>query len=155
VLYLLASLVAQCGLGEAPLYIKSRLGDLFEGRVSMTLSSMRRVAAPASMTIVTSFSLPADPFAKFRLAVPASNRRFRRRRHTCSPGRSRPSCSCRGNGQWDWGWPVRARVGRSVRAALGPSPQRKGDVRPAEGDHRRDSETAGPKGSTRARQWKR
>jgi hypothetical protein len=65
VLYLLASLVVQYGLGEAPLYIKSRLGDLFEGRVSMTLSSTRRVAAPAgcstpaSMTTVTSFhSLP-------------------------------------------------------------------------------------------------
>jgi hypothetical protein len=59
VLYLLASLVVQYGLGEAPLYIKSRLGDLFEGRVSMTLSSTRRVAAPASMTIVMSFhSLP-------------------------------------------------------------------------------------------------
>lgn len=48
--------------------IKSRLGDLFEGRVSMTLSSTRRVAAPAGcstpalMTTVTSFhSLPTSP----------------------------------------------------------------------------------------------
>jgi len=41
------------------------------------------------------------------------------------------------------GRPVRARVGRSVRAALVAGPRRKGDVRPAEGDHRRDSATAG------------
>ena len=48
--------------------IKSRLGDLFEGRVSMTLSSTCRVAAPlgcstpTSMTTVTSFhSLPTSP----------------------------------------------------------------------------------------------
>ena len=48
--------------------IESRLGDLFEGRVSMTLSSTRRVAAPAgcstpaSMTTVTPFHcLPTSP----------------------------------------------------------------------------------------------
>jgi hypothetical protein len=48
--------------------IESRLGDLFEGHVSMTLSSTRRVAVPAgcstpvSITMVTSFhSLPTSP----------------------------------------------------------------------------------------------
>jgi hypothetical protein len=40
-------------------------------------------------------------------------------------------------------WPVRAGVGRPVRASLASSPQRKGDVQLAEGDYRRDSEPAG------------
>ena len=47
--------------------IETRLGDLFEGRVSMTLNTTHRIAAPgyatpASMTTATSFhSIPTSP----------------------------------------------------------------------------------------------
>jgi hypothetical protein len=47
--------------------IETRLGDLFEGRVSMTLNASHRVAAPggatpASMTTATAFhSIPTSP----------------------------------------------------------------------------------------------
>jgi hypothetical protein len=114
----------------------------------MTLSSTRRVAAPAgcstpaSMTTATSFhSLPTSP------PNPAS-----RSPHPTAAAAAvvralpddldRPA-AVEGMDSGIGGRPVRARVGRSVRAALAASPQRKGDVRPAEGDHRRDSETAG------------
>jgi hypothetical protein len=80
--------------------IESRLGDLFEGRISMTLSSTRHVAGLFHARLDNDghvVSLPTDLSAKPRLAVPASNRR---RRRTCSPVRSRPSRSCGGSGQW-------------------------------------------------------
>jgi hypothetical protein len=90
--------------------IETRLGDLFEGRVSMTLNASHRVAAPggatpASMTTATAFhsiptSLPAT--ASLFPPRPRRRRRRRRRRRTCSPGRSRPSRSCGGSGRWVW-----------------------------------------------------
>ena len=116
--------------------IKSRLEDLFEGRVSMTLSSTRRIAAlagcstPASMTTVTSFhSLPTSP------PNPASR--------SPHPTAVSAAAAMEGMDNGIGGRHVRARVGRSLRAALAASSQRKSDVRPVEGDHQRDSETAG------------
>jgi len=108
----------------------------------MTLSSTRRVAAPAgcstpaSMTTVTSFhSLPTSP------PNPASR----------SPHLTAVSAAAAVEGMDSGigGRPVRARVGRSLRAALAASSQRKGDVRPGEGDHQRDSETAGRRNQQR------
>jgi hypothetical protein len=131
--------------------IKSRLGDLFEGRVSMTLSSTRRVAAPAgcstpaSMTTVTSFHfLPTSPpNPASRSPHPTTVSAAAAAAVRALPDDLDRLAAVEGMNSGIGGRPVRARVGRSVRAALAASPQRKGDVRPAEGDHRRDSETAG------------
>jgi hypothetical protein len=144
VLYLLASLVAQCDLEEAPLYIKSRLGDLFEGRVSMTLSSTRRVAAPASMTTVTSFhSLPTpSPNSASRSPHPTAVSAAAVIR-ALPDDLDRPAAV--------EGMESGIGDGPSVQGLEDPygphwvqSPQRKGDVRPAEGDHRRESSDDSP-----------
>jgi hypothetical protein len=96
----------------------------------MTLSSTRQLFHARLDDDGHVVSLPADLSAKSRLAVPASNRRFcRRRRRTCSPDDLDRPAAVEGMDSGIGGRPVRVRVGRSVR--------------PAEGDHRRDSETAG------------
>jgi hypothetical protein len=77
--------------------IETRLGDLFEGRVSMTLNSTRCFAAPgctapASMTMVTSLrSIPTSlPNSASRSPYPTAVVRV--------PARSRLSRSCGGSG---------------------------------------------------------
>jgi hypothetical protein len=123
--------------------IETRLGDLFEGRVSMTLNATHRVVAPgcatpASMTTATSFhSIPTaprdgEPLSPLAAAVVRA----------LPDDLDRPAAVKGVDGGFRKR-PVRAGVRRPVRASLASRPQRKGDVQPAEGDHRRDPEAAG------------